>query len=1575
MAITSANKRTGSESAEPVRVPCSLVSRNPRDSVSVAINFEQKAFDDATDKNQYETKLKDKLVHMQNARKQQQDQQNAQRSAQNAQALQMGMMAQHGVQGVMPGQGPFQQGFPHQLQQQMQASQLPVQQQQMQMQRNLAHQGQQASDPTPSGSVPGQAPQAQMVPPGIQLQMAQMGQQVSSQRPGVPYSVGAPTPQEVQTMRAKLPAGAQNMSDDQIKSLILRSQVNEQQRNLLARQSHHQQQQQLQQLHLQRQQLQQNQQNQQNLNQQAAQQAAIRAQQQMSMAMENQSSQNLSQQQPLQQIRQLQQHPRNIANITITPHEHIQINQEAQRMASNTPKEDLARIRANLQKMSQQQREALEKQGIDPLHYFFRNSALKNFKLRKAQFAAQQQGQGTPLMQGITGQQRPISQVMMGGQSQQAVEPFRGSMVDFIDQQQAEAVRSQEAGQLVVPASNNSRVSPQQMTGFPGPMGQLQPGQQGQAGVGRAMPMANTIPQQQQMLHTQQVQQERAREAAKAQARSQQVQVQAQASTVQTQLQPKVPQIGQRPPQGAAMPALNQPLRPPGQQQPDQRTPQQRPQHGLPQPGQQQSDLRFSQAPPQQTQQRPGPVGNPQMATPSQRNQMIPSNIPLALRQQLSQMSENEFRQTLAKLSAHNAQQQQAFQGQQPRPQVPPGSISTSQTPQIGTNMSAQSMPLQPPTAMSTFTPTPIPNFNTGPPSAPLRMPGGTPEQQALHKTSAQARVAAALSTLTPERLREMDVTDFPRNILNANNSKLASQIPDQVKSWGQLKEWVSRNPQHMPSGSLDKLRSLQGIHSAQLQTLKSRTVIQAGHGQQPPQPPQSQPPGPRQTAADMNSRGQAVSATGRTGQQMQIRGGVPVATAQQQHKGLKRANSDDVVEVSNPNPQQPQQQSMPHSQQNQPQNRPGSTRITPEQFAALTPQQRAQYEAQVRAAQQQAANNPEHNSQSQDMANRALSKPDQAAKLKEIAKEELKKTVERPVIDMSPEVKQIMVQKLRDLPDMLDRMEKSIPVFFSMTGQESVVKDLIKTRILLLQQFQDNRFHVKDAFSITLDELDAAKDRLKKYFHYVMVILHQSSKQQPRITSNQQQKPQQDFQQPAEDQTHPLNAANLQQHQQAFQAARQHSLQRNSRHQQPPAAPTTAQPPFPIGASSPQGVPQAYGPKSLFNLDALKLPNHKRRKGNQAGNDSAASTPVQPKTTPGSSGSPQVAKLATSPESKKQQSTDNAKSAQEAIPSHKCPNRECAFHVKGFHTAAELAKHKSDMHGPEPPQIKDPLGFCLESMADGLGLNKNCMRKTPNETLNNSSKGTSPPGTLKSGVAPSRTDQTPKMKQEATPAASVATPLGRIPTQTSNTGGKQSSSPASALLKTPQFGNSKIPTPSSVAVGGPGPTSKPAKEESEKPSSEHHPATFEQQPTPQPTPWAESSISPQNLLQCFEGLEKMQGFPAFLNVRSTTPAFTPSSKETTSSRSSDISENDALNINISGGPELAWNPFGIYDGSLGAEFEGMSVEGGLEKGGSDVFEMDWDRTFGENSGLEIPDDGAFGTHNGFDTSLFSLQA
>ncbi|KAI9855169.1 MAG: hypothetical protein M1813_000528 [Trichoglossum hirsutum] len=182
----------------------------------------------------------------------------------------------------------------------------------------------------------------------------QMGQ-ISSYYP----PLGPPTKQDIMAMRTRLPLNAQSISDAQVRNLIIRLQLKNEQEK--------------------------------------AREAASRPLQQTSMAIGSQGPQS-NHQQPLQQHQEHQQ-PIVLQNDSITPQEYVAIGVEARKLAENTPKEDLRRIRANLQKISEHQKASLKKQGIDPLLYFFRTSALKNFKLRKArqQLNSQEQGQeGTP---------------------------------------------------------------------------------------------------------------------------------------------------------------------------------------------------------------------------------------------------------------------------------------------------------------------------------------------------------------------------------------------------------------------------------------------------------------------------------------------------------------------------------------------------------------------------------------------------------------------------------------------------------------------------------------------------------------------------------------------------------------------------------------------------------------------------------------------------------------------------------------------------------------------------------------------------------------------------------------------------------------------------------------------------------------------------------------------------------------------------------------------------------------------------------------------------------------------------
>lgn len=439
-------------------------------------------------------------------------------------------------------------------------------------------------------------------------------------------------------------------------------------------------------------------------------------------------------------------------------------------------------------------------------------------------------------------------------------------------------------------------------------------------------------------------------------------------------------------------------------------------------------------------------------------------------------------------------------------------------------------------------------------------------------------------------------------------------------------------------------------------------------------------------------------------------------------------------------------------------------------------------------------------------------------------------------------------------------------------------------------------------------EELDASINKLRKYFKFVMqkMVQNQNAGQSQAGTAYQQSFQPRAPTQPAQAQMHPLNAENLQQQQHALQMARQASLQKhhNTRDSRPPAAPTSSQPPFPIGAASPHGIPQAYGPNELTQ-EKLKFPPTKRRKGNQAG--SAASTPAQALGTPGSTASPQLTKLA-SPETQRQQGT---KGVVETSSKFQCPIDSCEHNRKGFTSQADLDHHVADVHERKEPPIEDPLSWALESVALGLGLDTDGKRKAPTEDgIATKKEG----GGQRMQATPSRQGQTPKPKQEAaTPAAGIMTPMAKPPTQSGP-------SPASNLLKTPQATSMK--TAGSTTSGAKAFTSSSGHGAFVKEPVQNAGTTTER-PQTSPDLWAGSSILPEDLAQCFDGLDSLQGIGSFSHTQaSLTPASTQSSSskgdKKDSPRASDISESDELQINIASGDEAMWNPFGLYDGLTG---------------------------------------------------------
>jgi len=191
-------------------------------------------------------------------------------------------------------------------------------------------------------------------------------------------------------------------------------------------------------------------------------------------------------------------------------------------------------------------------------------------------------------------------------------------------------------------------------------------------------------------------------------------------------------------------------------------------------------------------------------------------------------------------------------------------------------------------------------------------------------------------------------------------------------------------------------------------------------------------------------------------------------------------------------------------------------------------------------------------------------------------------------------------------------------------------------------------------------------------------------------------------------------------------------------------------------------------------------------------------------------------------------------------------------------------------------------------------------------------------------------------MKQESgMGGAPSATPMGRLPTQTGP-------SPGSAMLKTPQA-SSSIKTPASMTSAMKPDMSKDGK--SKVPS-----ATVTEPETPTVDYWADSSISPAELVRCFSGLSDLQSIGTWSQVRN---MFTPSSTQSSdkspknSPRVSDISENDALKINIS---NSQWMPKEWF------EDVGQGQMSALQLDTDDpLLAMDWDEAF---EGLDLAQQG-----------------
>lgn len=416
---------------------------------------------------------------------------------------------------------------------------------------------------------------------------------------------------------------------------------------------------------------------------------------------------------------------------------------------------------------------------------------------RYAEHKRQRASQMIPGLNGapIPQQNRPLSQGSGPPPNQQqtpvsAPQTFDPSFMGSVDQMRQNALRSQELGQVVVPASQGIPQQQRTMGGAPPSIPQN--------GANRPT-QTPQIPQQPQQVWNPQNG-----------APPQQANVfpNGLSNLPQNLLQGQdggLTQGARTPQQNPNMPNLNRAFGPQLTQQsiqPQQNTPQMVPQNA---------------------------------ANPQQLVQNSGLRLPMS-QQQLTQMMQNvppaERRDVLARMQAeHQKQRQQNGQG------VP----MQAQSSQQGQPMPANSQ------AVQNLQQTPRPGQQNVPPQQPVTgQPQPQPQQQQQHRNGFQQQqqqkaALAANNSLTSEQEQQMDGCPYPRGIL-ATGSAL-SQLPESIKTWGQLKQWVRMNSNTVPPGSEQKLRGLQGLH---YQSFKSKLNPPA-QGVRNTAPPAQMTPGPNQ--------------------------------------------------------------------------------------------------------------------------------------------------------------------------------------------------------------------------------------------------------------------------------------------------------------------------------------------------------------------------------------------------------------------------------------------------------------------------------------------------------------------------------------------------------------------------------------------------------------------------------------------------------------------------------------------------------------------------------------------------------
>ncbi|KAI1456752.1 hypothetical protein F4805DRAFT_219387 [Annulohypoxylon moriforme] len=1250
-------------------------------------------------------------------------------------------------------------------------------------------------------------------------------------------------------------------------------------------------------------------------------------------------------QQGMQMRAQMPGHP---ALASLSAQDRAKVTQLALARLNQTGEMQRTQLRMMLQtKLSQQQLQALQQDNMDPVLFFFQNQILQAWKGQAGANAG-----GNQAMQ-MQAQQRQMNQSrqQLAGATNGEFGPF--SNVESIMNQQKAGLLAQEAGQMVVPASNGPgrNATPQPMGGVQGPNPGNHPGPN-QPGIPNQLQQQFNLPQAQQLKMDQR--------AAQSQA-----QIRAQAQAKQMQGQPG----GLNGPgpisQSPGMNTLNTPVR---------RTPigmgqgEGQPQMGQPNgPFGQGMDPRFNQG-----NQRPPMGTNPNNSTQIINN--IISSMSPEQRQLFMSMPPEKRNEVLMKWTSVSRANQMAGRGQPPQPN------------QFAQNPMAQFGPV------NNAAQQPNPN-----------MPMNAQNQMILQHQLNRMRNSMHGQNRpqgTPDINAFMDSMDVPQKILDQIRS--SQPIPQEVKKWAQLKQFL-----HGKTVGQNMMQQLQSIQNTQFQALKQRaaagTMPQHNMPLQGPQPPNGQmsmtanptpnmgpfagvtvTPQEMQNARNYErfkglsddklrvalthmklqnlrskANGQAPNVSMQTPHTTQP-GNVNIATSapptaapnviQQRHQnagpdpnttgstaparnnrqsqnsrpqltqppapaqkiGVKRASTDDVVEVPNPSSAPAQR---PPSQQAKPAgNAPQMLQLNASQLASLGPEQRAKVEAMMKRQAAGGAGGAQQPHMSEEMQRlKAIGQEEHMAAAKESYHE----------IPMTPEQYQDMAQKIQSMVGEMSKISKILGRWYTLTRDDNRARMFFRMRLRLVKQFADGEkmTTLKKAFSLRPQDLDGVRAMLEGMARdvasqYPQIMKRGVNQQQNTSEPGPQQGANENTAAPPASQPAPLNAANLEKQTQALNKMHQRN---GSKSGQPPAAPTTSQPPFSFGAQSPNGQPTYIGKPAVTQAD-LHLPARKKVKTGVASGGPSANS------------SPQVQK-APSPEMVKRPASTEVKAAPKL--QFQCPEPSCEAHNIGFATDEAKQNHIQEEH---VKPYENPFQFASDSLAAALGLDSNGKQKAPDASM-------AAPGTSQTS-APMAHDIS---KQGLTPTSRAdATPMSREPSMKRQ--GSTAGSKPTDLAKT-IAGRINTPKPDSGIKAGDNTIGSGKADDGRS-----------QAPTMDGV-WATTmTVDPQDLFQNLGGLEGGGG-GAISNMdvyRAITPNDTPeSSKDSASSEpNSDVSEGVSLNLQLNMGLDV-WNPFG---GGPNVDFESGDVvlsgtgENSFQAFSWDDVQPDWNKEFQ------------------FDTSLYSMD-